>query len=430
MYTYSRIRIHYRQNISNFKPQMSSIVSEKTLPASAFSSYRFVMAGLILFANFSIGLLWSSLSPLLPLVMDDFSISASTASLLIAVPVFIKSLIGLPGSVIISRFGMKRIFSISWFMIGALALSFLASNYITLLVLRLSYGVGAGLMMPALGGLVMQWFPVAERTLINSLNLIIMSLGISISYAIAAPLTEIVSWQGVLSILGTVGLLGAVAWVYLGRVRAEEENVKVNFNFQEVWDVLRDKTIFLLFLGDSLVFTLYAALSNWLPTYYYEVRGMPLSQAGNITGLMPFIGMFAVIAGGFLAQRVKEKRLLFLIPGILVMLGGFGSFLIENVAGIYISVITLGIGAWVYQPILLTLPMDLPWMTPNKIAIVWGASMTVAGFGMFLSPIVVGASQDILGSFVPGFILCAVPASFLIFTGLLLPEHKVSIVKG
>ena len=103
---------------------MSSIVSENTLPSSAFSSYRFVMAGLILFANFSIGLLWSSISPLLPLVMEDFGIGASKASLLIALQVLIKALVGLPGSVIISQVGMKRMFSICWFMIGALALSF------------------------------------------------------------------------------------------------------------------------------------------------------------------------------------------------------------------------------------------------------------------------------------------------------------------
>ena len=84
----------------------------------------------------------------------------------------------------------------------------------------------------------------------------------------------------------------------------------------------------------------------------------------------------------------------------------------------------LGIGTWIYQPILLSLPMELPWMTPNKIAIVWGASMTVAGFGMFLSPIIVGASRDIFGSFVPGFMICVIPASMLIFSGIFLPQNK------
>ena len=108
----------------------------------------------------------------------------------------------------------------------------------------------------------------------------------------------------------------------------------------------------------------------------------------------------------------------------MVVLGSFGSFLLESSAGIYISVLVMGIGTWIYQPILLSLPMGLQWMTPKKIAIVWGASMTVAGFGMFLSPIIVGASRDIFGTFVPGFIICTIPASMLIFSGIFLPQNK------
>ncbi|MCX6066268.1 MAG: MFS transporter [Chloroflexi bacterium] len=403
---------------------MTTIITERSTSfVETYPQYRFVIAGLILAANFTIGLLWSAIAPLLPLVIEGFKISSATASLLVALPVLIKAAIGLPGSLIIARFGLRRIFTISWYLMGALALSSMAPNYLSLLLLRLSYGVGAGLMMPALGTLVMQWFPSKERTVLNSMNLIVFSLGISISYALAAPLVKIMPWQNVLGLFGTVGLLGAVAWNLLGRTQSETANVKFDFNLKEVWAVLSNKTIFLIYFGDALVFTCYAALSNWLPTYFYKVRGMSLSQAGNITGLLPFVGIFAVVAGGFLALKVKEKRWFFIIPGILVVVGSFGSFLSTTTTGITVFVMLLGIGAWVYQPILLSLPMELTWMTPNKIAIVWGASMTVAGFGMFLSPIIVGASQDIFGTFVPGFIICALPALVLILSGILLPKN-------
>ena len=405
---------------------MSTVISERLTNAiDTTPRYRFVIAGLILVANFTIGLLWSAIAPLLPLVIDGFKITAATASLLVALPVLIKAAIGLPGSLIIARFGLRRIFTISWYLMGALALSSVAPNYLTILLLRLSYGVGAGLMMPALGTLVMQWFPSKERTVLNSMNLVVFSLGISISYALAAPLVKVMSWQSVLGLFGAVGLLGAVAWSLLGRTQSETANVKFDLNLKEVWAVLSNRTVFLITFGDALVFTSYAGLSNWLPTYYYKVRGMSLSQAGNITGLLPFVGMFAVLVGGFLALKVKEKRWFFIIPGILVGLGGFGSFLSTTTTGITTFVMLLGIGAWVYQPILLSLPMELPWMTPNKIAIVWGASMTVAGFGMFLSPIIVGASRDLFGTFVPGFIICTIPALSLIFTGIFLPKNEV-----
>ena len=121
---------------------------------------------------------------------------------------------------------------------------------------------------------------------------------------------------------------------------------------------------------------------------------------------------------------MKARRLLFLAPGIMVAIGGFGAFLLHEPLAINLSILALGFGTWVYQPLLLTLPMQLPWMTPRKITVVWGASLTIAGFGMFISPVVVGASRDLFGTFVPGFSIWAVFGCALIFTGLFLPKQK------
>jgi len=62
-------------------------------------------------------------------------------------------------------------------------------------------------------------------------------------------------------------------------------------------------------------------------------------------------------------------------------------------------------------------------MTP-KNAVVWGTSMIVAGLGMFISPIIVGASRDIIGTFVSGFLLWALLALALIGAGILLPTKS------
>ncbi|MBC8263959.1 MAG: MFS transporter [Anaerolineales bacterium] len=384
--------------------------------------YRFVIAGLILAAHLSLGLNVFPISPLLPVIIEDYGITRASASLLVALPVLAKAFIGLPGSVIVDRFGLKRIFTLSWFMVGALALSSVAPNFLTMLLLRLVYGVGAGFMVPGTGPLVMQWFRPREIPIINSLYLVVMSLGIAISVSIAAPLANVIAWQSVLGLFGGIALLGAVAWSLLGQTQPDKQQAKSGFAFGDIWSVLRDRTIFLLVVGDALVFIQYGALTSWLPTYFHEFRGMSLDQAGYVTGLLPFVGIFAILAGGFLTPKIKSKRLFFIVPGILVGLGGFGSFLIGNTAVICVSVIMLGIGTWIYQPMLLTLPMQLPWMTPKKIAVVRGTSVTVTGLGVFISPIVVGASRDIFGTFVPGFFIWAVLAWALLIAGILLPR--------
>ena len=84
----------------------------------------------------------------------------------------------------------------------------------------------------------------------------------------------------------------------------------------------------------------------------------------------------------------------------------------------------LGVGSWLYVPTLMTLSISLPGMTPEKVALVWGFFMTVSGFGMFVSPLLVGGLRDIYGSFLPGFAVCAVAAWSLLAAGILMPKTR------
>ncbi len=403
---------------------MTATFSELTATeARVHPRYRFVIAALILAANISIGLNFFSVTPLLPLVIDDYEITRASASLLIALPTIVKAFVGIPGSLIINRFGLHRSITLSWFMIGLLALSPWAPDLPSMLLLRLGYGLGAGLMMTASASLIMQWFPSREVPIVNTLLLVVISLGVALSVSLAVPLSHHLAWEAVLGVFGAIGLLGAIAWSIYGRTGSTTQEASKIFSLREVWQVFRNRTIFLLVVGDALVFINYAAVTSWLPAFLHEFRGMTLEQAGYITGLLPSIGVVAVLVGGYLTLKIKARRPFFIVPGIMVGIGAFGAFLFTDTTAIYVSVVLLGIGTWVYQPILLTLPMQLPWMTPRKITVVWGASLSIAGFGMFISPIVVGTSRDLLGSFVPGFTIWALLAWALVLAGILLPRH-------
>ena len=113
---------------------------------------------------------------------------------------------------------------------------------------------------------------------------------------------------------GGIALLGAMAWGILGRVESSAKATGAGISLKEVWSVLRSRTILLLVTADALVFMQYTALTSWLPTFYNEIRGMSLTQAGFITGLLPFVGVFAVLVGGFLPLRFESKKPFFIIP--------------------------------------------------------------------------------------------------------------------
>ena len=396
------------------------------------------MAGMTLAAHLAAGLNLFALSPLLPLAIDDYGISHGAAGLLVSLPMLVGAAIGLPGGKVIARIGVKRSYMLAWIALGLLALAPVVPNFYVLLVLRLAYGVGLALMVVATGPLVMQWFKPKEMLVINSLNTALMSGGIAVSTAGAVPLADLLGWKMTLTVFSSLGIMGAMLWPLAPRDRNTGEE-RPGISVREVISVLRMKTVALLVAADAGIFIQYTALTTWLPSFFEEVRGIPLEQGGYITSMLPFVGIFAVLAGGAvpllfetfrarLAVFGKLGELLFsyrgilVLSGILAILGGLGAFLLASQAGIYVSVVVLGIGSWFYVPALLTIPMRLSGATPERVAAVWGSYMTFSGMGMFIFPILVGWLYDDFGSYYPGFVICAVASWALLIAGILLPR--------
>ena len=301
-----------------------------------FYRYRFVIAGLILAAHLSVGLNFFSVSPVLPLIMEDFGITRATASLLVALALLVHAVFGLPGGVIAARFGLKRVYFLAWLLVGMSVFSSFVNSFSTLLVLRLAYGIGFGVIIPATAPLLMQWLKPREITVMNGLDIAALALGVALSVTTVAPIADGIGWKNALSVFGAIALLGALAWAFLGRERPlERQAISVtNITFSDISSVLRNPVILLLAAADALVFMQYTALTGWLPTFYGESRNMSLAQAGFITGLIPLIGVGAVLAGGILPLRTSDKRIFYVVHGFLIGIGGLGSFLLESNIGI------------------------------------------------------------------------------------------------
>ena len=240
-------------------------------------------------------------------------------------------------------------------------------NFYVLLILRLAYGVGLALMVVATGPLVMQWFRPKEMLVINSLNTAILSLGVAASVAGAVPLAGLLGWKMTLTVFSAVGIFGTLLWPAAPRDRDTGEERRPGISVSEVITVLRGRAVALLVAADMGIFIQYTALTTWLPSFYEEARGISLQEAGFITSILPFVGIFAVLSGGavpllFEAFRSRlsafggvgeflfSYRGILVFSGILAILGGLGAFLFAGQLGIYVSVVVLGMGSWFYVP--------------------------------------------------------------------------------
>ena len=401
------------------------------------------MAGMTLAAHLAAGLNLFALSPLLPLTIEEYSISHWAAGLLVSFPMLVGAAIGIPGGILIARVGVKRAYMWAWVCMALLAIAPIVPNFYVLLFLRLAYGVGLALMVVATGPLVMQWFKPREMLVVNSLNTAILSGGVAASLAGAVPLAELLGWKMTLTVFSGIGIVGTILWPFAPRDRDTGAERRTGISVREVFSVLRGRAVALLVAADAGIFIQYTALTTWLPTFYAEERGISAQEAGIITSILPFVGIFAVLAGGaipLLFESFRAKLAIFgglgdflfsyrgilAFSGILAILGGLGAFLLDTQAGIYIAVVVLGIGSWFYVPALLTIPMRLSGATPERVAAVWGSYMTFSGLGMFIFPILVGWLYDNFNSYYPGFIICAVASWSLLICGVFLPRDAAS----
>ena len=388
------------------------------------SSYRLAIGGLILWSAFSLGLSFQNLSPILPIITEDYNISHTSGGILVGVVMIIQGTFCIPGAIVVGRFGLRPIYTVAWFMMGSLTLMALSPNFYGLLALRMIYALGTALLIPATGALIMQWFQSTERSIATSINPAGTALGFVVSLATVAPLSDILGWQRTLSLFGAVGVAGAFAWTFWGRTQEGTQTRAAPLTWHEIGDVLRTRAVLLSSFANAACLAQYIGLSAWLPTYYNESRGTSLAESGFMVSLLPFVGLFAVLLGGTLLLRIRSRRIFFILPGIMIGFGGMGSFVIDNTTVIYLSLVALGLGSWLYVPVLMILPMELPGTTPQKVAIVWGWIISLSGLSMFVSPLVIGAMRDAVGSFIPGFMLFWGLSWTMLVAGLLLPKFS------
>ena len=139
-------------------------------------------------------------------------------------------------------------------------------------------------------------------------------------------------------------------------------------------------------------------------------------------GLMSLAGVVSLTIASLASLRYVKRRPFLVIPGVLVGIAGFGTFLLADSLAVYIALIALGFGSWFYLPTLMTIPMELPGADPNRVSVIFATIMSIGGVFRFLSPLTVGAITDLSGSYLPGLALFAILASSLGISGYLLPE--------
>lgn len=339
--------------------------------------------------------IWGLLAGLMPILKKDLNLSATEASLLVALPVVLGSLGRLPVGILADRFGGKRVFVIILFLmlLPAIALGW-AHTYYQFISIATFLGI-AGTSFSVGVTFVSRWFPPEKQG---------TALGIygagNFGHSLAvfgAP--AIASLFGVAWAVWSFAVVALVYAVLFVRFAKDSEWHQPPKSFSECMVVLFTQPMsWVLSLLYFQTFGGFVALALYMPMLLKELFGLTPADAGFRTAVFVIIATLARPIGGWLSDRFNPDRILtvvligLLLSAFLLTSADLGYFTIGALCAA--SLVGLGNGA-VFKLV--------PAIFPKDIGTVTGLVGAAGGMGGFFPPLILGYCKDHFGGYSPGF---------------------------
>ena len=397
-------------------------MAERTRPvARQVSAYRFVVEVAIWLLQFAMGLSFFAVAPLFPLIQESYGTSNAAVSLLVGVSSLVAALALIPGGVFAARTGSRTVLVAGGTLMSAVLFTPFASGFGLLIVTRVAFALGAAVTLAATPKVVMHWFPPRELPVVNGANIVAQSMGVTVSLFVAAPLADLVGWQEALFAAGVVTAAATVLWLIIASAVTDESTAPDNvLSFRDLRVAVTERSTLLLGIGVAGGNSAFVALNSWLPTVYYEQFGFSLEHAGRIAAVLPFFGIGGALLGSWLSFRSGARYPFLIASGILMPIAAFGTFISDDPLLLYPSVALLGLTAFLYFPVVFTIPMELKGMTPERAGVALATALSIGNVAAFVSPLLVGFLRDLTGGFGLGLAICSLLPLSLVVSGRLL----------
>ncbi|TWX66778.1 MFS transporter [Colwellia demingiae] len=313
------------------------------------------------------------------------------------------------------KFGLKYAFFIASLLIAIGLLTPFAPNYELLLLSRFLMGLGGAFMIVYFNPIVMQWFPVNERPVINGLNAVAFNIGTGV---VLWKMTEINQftgdWKVSLISFSIASLLLSFVWLL---VKFEPEAQGHDLENQPIEnysyiDGLKDKFIWAYGLTYSGLLAFYICLFT-----FYPKAG--ISQSKWVIGF----GIVGTLAGIIYSKKMPLRLPVIRWSGAMMVLTIIGVSFSSSVWLQTLSAIVLGF--FIFFPItaLVSIPHELPKMTGQRITVVFSFFYSIS---YLLSTVVLWVFGKLVdmnqGDYTASFILISLISSTFFIGSFFLPE--------
>ena len=388
---------------------MNRTVAEQSLITSMY----------LALGHFVIDLYAAFLPPLLPLLVDKFQISFTSASLLATTLSLSSSLTQPVFGFLFDRLGGRRM--IVWGpLIAGLSLSCLglAPHYSILILLLIIGGLGLASFHPEAAAQTTS-LSGQKRTWWMSIFMLGGNLGYSLGPFLILPVVILLGLQW--SLFASLPAL-ATAWLLrrsalLGQkapIIYSPSNMKIGSSMNRR---VLDFSILLSLV--VLRVTTVLSLVTFLPMVQ-KLRGFSLMAAGGSMTVFMACGAFGGLIGGYLADRVGRRRMIF--TSLLLALPTLSAFLYWKGPMSLLILALLGFLLYISEPSCIVLAQEMiPQQARTASGLIMGMAWGLGGVGV----LGIGALADVFGIEWALRFLLLLPAGSLILSLFLPPEKDI-----
>jgi len=200
----------------------------------------------------------------------------------------------------------------------ATALCGTAQGFFSLLAGRIGTAVGESGGTPPSHSMISDYFPIKVRGTALAIYAMAVPIGTAIGNFASGWLNVLVGWRLCFVLVGIPGLAVAALLRLTvqepprgysdsdGAVAAKQHDTP------PMWEVFKYLCTRRSFMHMSLAAALHAVVwyagSNWNASFFMRSHGMNTAEAGSYLAIFALIGAIGTFAGGFLSDRLSEKR--------------------------------------------------------------------------------------------------------------------------
>jgi sugar phosphate permease len=347
----------------------------------------------------------------IPFIATEFSLSATSMGVVMSAFFFGYACSQIPGGILVDRYGARKVFLYTlafWSIMTAVTGAMW--NLVSMIWVRVFFGIGEGLQPPSTHKTIGYWFRTTERSFAVSTMMTANVAGAALAPLCLVPIVGALGWRWCFYLLIIPGFMLAT-WIWfvfvntpaekkdlpeaeLAETRTEGVIATSAESAASFWRILAEPVVWKSFVVILFYNMTLWGFTFWLPSYLLKARNLSMAQMG-LASALPFIaGAVGLLLSGWISDRmfVNNRKIPVIINAWCGALCLYFMYTVQSLDGLVAAQTAAGFFIWGGAGVAFGMPVSI--ISKAIMGRAMGIVNTAGQIAGFVSPMVVGVLVD------------------------------------